>query len=362
MGRFLAVGHCICAATCLAIAGHPCAAQTVTRNVVLIALDGVRWQEVFHGADSTLLARESAAARHTFWRATEAARRAELMPFLWSTIAREGVIAGNRSVGSVVRVTNGRDVSYPGYDEILTGKPDPSIRNNRAGKNRHATLFDWLAGRPGFAGRVAAYGGWETFDDIFNRDRASFVVRAGWRAPYSPPRTADDSLIGRRYRSASREFDDVAPDTLLQRVVLNDLRTARPRVLFVGFGVTDEWAHRGRYAELLRAMHVADSLIAELWRTVQSMPAYRDSTTLVITTDHGRGSSAASWRDHDERTSGADETWVAMIGPATPATGELRTGEIRASQIAATIAALLGEDYVSASSGVGSPIAGVMRR
>jgi hypothetical protein len=349
-------------AAAMSIASTPCAAQTATRNVVLVALDGVRWQEVFHGADSVLLARESAGARTTFWRATPEARRARLMPFLWNTVARHGGIIGNRSLGSTMRVTNGRNVSYPGYDEILTGKPDPRIRNNRAGKNRHATLFDWLAARPAFADRVAAYGAWETFDDIFNRDRAAFTVRAGWRRPYSPPRTAEDSSIDRAYRAASREFDDVVSDTLLQRVVLNDLNATMPRVLFVGFGATDEWAHRGRYAEMLRALHVADSLVGELWATVQSLPSYRNTTTLVITTDHGRGSTMKTWRDHDQKTPGSDETWLAVIGPDTPVIGECRGGEeVTSSQIAATVAALLGEDYALATPGVAPLIAEVVR-
>jgi hypothetical protein len=350
-------------AAAMTLATAPCAAQTATRNVVLVALDGVRWQEVFRGADSTLLARQSPAARDMFWREGPDARRAALMPFLWTTVARHGAIVGNRALGSTMRVTNGRNVSYPGYDEMLTGKPDPRIRNNRAGKNRHATVFDWLAARPGFGDRVAAYGAWDTFDDIFNRDRAAFAVHAGWRRPYPNPRTAEDSSIDRVYRAASREFAGVAPDTLLQRVVLNDLRTAKPRVLFVGFGATDEWAHRGRYAEMLRALRIADSLIAELWATVQSLPEYRNATTLVITTDHGRGSSEAAWRDHDEKTPGSDETWLAVIGPDTPAVGECRDGEeITASQIAATVAALLGEDYASAAPGVAPPIAEVLRR
>jgi hypothetical protein len=284
------------------------------------------------------------------------------MPFLWKTVARRGAVVGNRSLGSVMRVTNGRNVSYPGYDEMLTGKPDARIRNNRAGRNRHATLLDWLAARPAFVDRVAAYGAWNTFDDIFNRDRAAFTLRAGWRQPYSPPRAAEDSSIDRVYRAASREFDDVAPDTLLQRVVLNDLKTAMPRVVFVGFGATDEWAHRGRYAEMLRALQVADSLIAELWATVQSLPSYRNATTLVITTDHGRGSTGKTWRDHDEKTLGSDEAWLAVIGPDTPAIGEYRGGEeITSSQIAATVAALLGEDYASANAGVAPPIAEVFR-
>ena len=341
----------------------PVVAQTTSKNVVLVVLDGVRWQEIFTGADSVLLARESDAVRTVFWRATPEARRTVLMPFLWTIGARDGVILGNRSRGSSMRVTNGRNVSYPGYDEMLTGKPDARIRNNRAGRNRHRTLFDWLAAKPEFDGRVAAYGTWGTFDDIFNRDRADFVVRAGWRPPYATPRTAEDSSINRVYRAATREFNDVAPDSLLQRVVLSGLRRETPRVMFVGFGATDEWAHHGKYGQTLRAVQLADSLIAELWKTLQSMPEYRGTTTLLITTDHGRGSTARTWRDHDDKTPGSDETWLAAIGPDTPPIGERRSGAMLAtSQIAATIAALLGEDYASTVDGVAPPIADLIRR
>jgi hypothetical protein len=342
---------------------HPVAGDGRTKNVVLVVIDGLRWQEVFTGADSTLLARESAAVRAAFWRPSPGERRAALMPFLWSTIARDGALFGDRVSGSDVRVTNQRNVSYPGYNELLTGKVDPRIRDNDFGANRNATVLHWLAAKPAFRGRVAAYGTWEKFDEIFDRRRGSFVVRAGWTPPYQPARTPEESAIDRAYRSPRHQFDDVAPDALMQRVVLNDLRALAPRVMFVGYGEADEWAHKGEYDRVLHAAHAADSLIAELWATLQSRPNYRGTTTLIITADHGRGASPSSWRNHDQRTRGSDETWLAVIGPDTPALGvHPLTARITATQVAATVAALLGENYASAVPGVGAPIGEIIGR
>lgn len=325
-------------------------------KAVLVVIDGLRWQEVFTGADSTLVAAAAPDVRRDFWRPTPTARREALMPFLWRTVAAEGSLFGNRAKGSVVRVANGRNVSYPGYDEILTGRVDPRIRDNRAGANRNETVFDWLNAKLAFAGHVAAYGTWQTFDEIFNRERAAFVLRAGWRIPYDPPRTPAQVAIDQLYRGR-RRFRDVAPDTLLQRVVLTDLPTIEPRALFVGYGETDEWAHDGRYGEVLRAAHTADSLVAELWSALQASAEYHGVTTLIITTDHGRGATASTWRKHDDRTRGSDETWLAIIRPDIQRLGEVGNGApITASQIAATFAAAVGETYESSGAEIASPI------
>lgn len=350
----------------VAIAACPLTSHRVTaqqtKNVVLIVTDGLRWQEVFTGGDSTLTARQPAPTRDAFWRPSPSSRRETLMPFLWHTVAREGTLFGDRTIGSIVRVSNGRDVSYPGYNEMLTGRVDPRIRDNDAGKNRNTTVLDWLQSKSEFSGRVAAYGTWETFSDIFNHDRAQFVMRVGWREPYLSPRTAVDSAIDLLYRSTRHDFDDVAPDALMQKVVLNDLRVLTPRVMFVGYGETDEWAHSGRYDEVLRATHAVDSLIAELWTTLQSMPVYRGVTTMIITTDHGRGATLKNWRDHNARTRGSDETWLAVIGPDTPAMGDGKNDTpIVTAQIAATIAALLGQDAALRTT-IAPPISAVIRR
>ena len=84
--------------------------------------DGLRWQEVFGGADPSMLgagsgSKDLARLAEEFDRETPEARRKALMPFLWSTIAQKGQLFGD--AGDEVRVTNGRNFSDPGYNEIL---------------------------------------------------------------------------------------------------------------------------------------------------------------------------------------------------------------------------------------------------
>src|SRR5690625_6547225 len=68
--------------------------------------------------------RNSDALREQFWADSAEERREKLMPFFWSTIVGEGQLYGNRDLNNRVDVTNGRNFSYPGYNEILTGFAD----------------------------------------------------------------------------------------------------------------------------------------------------------------------------------------------------------------------------------------------
>src|SRR5436190_24251751 len=89
-----------------------------TRNVLLIMTDGLRQQEVFSGADAALMNKENGGVadpdglKERFWRDTPGERRQALMPFLWSVIAKQGQIYGNRALGSEAFVTNGMNSSY----------------------------------------------------------------------------------------------------------------------------------------------------------------------------------------------------------------------------------------------------------
>ena len=117
-----------------------------TRNVILVTLDGFRWQKLFTGAEEALIDREHGGIsdtneiRRLFWRDTAQARREALLPFFWRVIAAQGQIFGNVDKGSVVKATNGRNFSYPGYNELPTGAPDPRIDSNakRSGEEWHA--------------------------------------------------------------------------------------------------------------------------------------------------------------------------------------------------------------------------------
>jgi hypothetical protein len=101
--------------------------------------------------------------RSAFWRPTAQERREALLPFFWTEIVRRGQLFGNQAKGSVVTVTNGRKFSYPGYNEILTGAPDPRIDSNDKNQNTNVTVFEWLNGRPGLRNQVAVFGTWNVF-------------------------------------------------------------------------------------------------------------------------------------------------------------------------------------------------------
>lgn len=365
---------CVALLTALAC-GTPGHAQALTehktKNVIVVMMDGMRWEEVFRGADPELIktlgpdalgdAKERAAlAEQRYWRTTPQERREALMPFLWSTVAKEGQLFGNRDLGSDSHVANPLHFSYPGYAETLTGLVDPRIDSNDNVPNPNATVFEWLNKKPEFAGKVAAFGAWEVFDGIFNKQRCGFTVNASYAPLTDIPETPELKLINDLKSETVRIWPDEAFDPMPFHTAVEYIKVKKPRVLFLGLGETDDWAHAGSYAEYLNAAHLGDSYLKALWELVQSMPEYRGKTTLIVLPDHGRGV-AAKWTSHGEDISESRETWMAFLGPDTAALGERQKSEpVTESEVAATLAALLGEDYHSAVPQTGAPIADVL--
>ena len=321
-----------------------------TQNIVLIVSDGLRWQEVFQGADPLLLDAknggnwvEEAELKKRYWRETPQERRRLVFPFLWNTVAKQGQIFGNRTEGSDAHVTNGKAFSYPGYNEMSVGYPNAAINSNEFGPNPDASVFEWLNKSPDLAGHVAIYGTWQAYYDIFNQKRSQLVVQAGW----APPVRTGDATFSRLYETSTRFDEEDVSNAFLQIQLLDYVRSAKPRVLFVGYGETDNWAHQGRYDLVLESAHRTDAFIKELWDTMQAMPQYRGTTTFIITADHGRGSGPVEWKEHGVDEKGSENVWIAVIGPDTAPLGERKHIEaVTQSQIAATVAAFVGKDYV----------------
>ncbi len=94
----------------------------------------------------------------------------------------------------------------------------------------------------------------------------------------------------------------VRPDILTYAAGREYLKAYQPRVLYIAFDETDDLAHAGQYDQYLESAHAEDAMIADLWRTIQSMPAYKGKTTLIITCDHGRGDKIKDqWTDHGQK-------------------------------------------------------------
>jgi hypothetical protein len=353
----------------VAVAARPASpgdASDAAPNVILVTTDGLRWQEVFSGADAALMTEAEGVARpeplrRAFWRESPEERRLALLPFLWGTVAKKGQLYGNQRRRNVVRVTNGKNFSYPGYNEMLAGYPDPGIDSNDKRPNPNVTVLEWLDRRPGFAHGVAAFCCWDVFPFILNRERSGLLVNAGWEP--ADERPLAESI--ERGKEAGREIPEpwgaCRFDVLTFEAAREHLVRRRPRVLYVSLGETDEWGHLGRYGEYLEAAHRVDRLVQRLWETAESLPGYRGNTSLVFTTDHGRGEGHA-WRDHGQKVAGSDGIWLAVLGPRTAALGERTGGEpFTQGQVAATVAALAGEDYGVSVPQAASPVGPAVR-
>lgn len=334
-----------------------------TERVIFVMTDGFRWEELFSGGESRLMSldpggvKDAEGLKREFDRPTAEERRAALLPFIWSVIAKEGQIWGNPERDSIVEVTNGKNFSYPGYSEILCGFADPRIDSNKKIPNPNFTVFEWLYKKPRLEGKVAAFAAWDVFPSIFNAERCGFLVNAGYEPLPGFPENPKIQLLNALKVELPKKWGGEPYDAITFQSAYEYLRTQKPKLLFLSLGETDEWGHEGRYDEYLVAAQRFDSYLRKLWETLQEDVEYRGKTTMIISTDHGRGGFPAEWKSHGEKIAGSERIWLMAIGPDTAPLGEReKTQKIGQNQIAATIAALLGEDYVSAVPQAGGPI------
>ncbi|WP_145092775.1 alkaline phosphatase family protein [Anatilimnocola aggregata] len=207
----------------------------------------------------------------------------------------------------------------------------------------------WLHRKPAFAGKVAAFSAWHFTPYIINCERCGFPVMGGWESLPEPEPNPKQQLLDELIADTTRPNSAEVIDSFLYQAAREHLLRHQPRVMFIGFLETDAWGHAGRYDSLLTSAHAVDQYIQRLWETMQSLEQYRGKTTFIISTDHGRGSGLIDWKNHGQKIEGAEDMWMAFLGPDTAALGERTNCErVTQSQIAATLAALLGENYQAA--------------
>ncbi|CAN5506336.1 hypothetical protein BH10BAC2_BH10BAC2_36910 [soil metagenome] len=324
-------------------------AQHKTENVVIVTLDGMRWQEVFKGVDSALIVNkkftsDSQQVAKNFWSNAINERRAKLFPFLWNTVAQHGQLYGNRTKGSEVNNANPYKFSYPGYNEIFTGYPDTAVNSNDKIENKNENVLEFINKQKAYTGKVAAFATWDVFPYILNKWRSKIYVNAGVDTfHFSSP---SFQLLNDLQFLCAKPID-VRLDVNTYLAAKTYLKEKKPKVLYVAFDETDDFAHSGMYDQYLKSAHAEDAMIADLWNTLQSMPEYKNKTTFIITCDHGRGDAVKEeWTSHGEDIADAGQIWIAAIGPNTRPIGEVtNTALLYQRQIATTIAALLGFDF-----------------
>ena len=322
-----------------------------TENVILITLDGFRWRELFNGADSDLISdkdfvEDEKALKSLFWDDDPITRRKKLLPFVWSTLAGQGQIYGNRQYNNNVNLHNNHRFSYPGYNEILTGFADDRINSNDKKDNPNKTILEFINQQKGFQKKVAAFGSWDVFPYILNEGRSHLPINAGFDTASGPHLTVREKFLNKLQNQVPSPWGNVRLDAFTHHYAMEYLRKSSPRLLFIGYGETDDFAHDGNYEAYLKSAHQTDAFIKNLWTWVQNSHRYKNKTTLIITTDHGRGATKRSWRNHGSGITEADQTWFMVLGPDTNALGEVKQpGQYHTDQIAKTLAAFLGIAY-----------------
>jgi hypothetical protein len=322
-------------------------AQSPAKNIFVITTDGLRWQEVFNGADSLLIqhsafVKDTAFTKALYWSVTAEERRKKLMPFFWNVIARQGQLYGNREKDSKVNVRNVYKISYPGYNELLTGYPDPLPFLHSPQYNRNVSVLEYLASLPEYEDGVVSFTSWNVFPFILNKKRNHFLQNSGYAAL---PDSTESAGIANQLQQSVCNKTKTRYDLLTFFSAKEYIMQHHPRVVFLGLGETDEFAHHGAYDQYLQQINNVDRMIAELWYLVQTDPFYKDNTSFIISTDHGRGRNE-KWTKHHTFISGSGQIWLALIGKNIAPLGEVEEeATIYQSQIAGTIAALLGESF-----------------
>jgi len=254
--------------------------------VVFIAIDGSRWQDIFEPSSP------------------------DLVPVLHRMGNDEGVIVGaNPDVP--IRASGPDFVSLPGYTEMLTGAP-PTCRDNSCIRTGIATILD-RAFEAGLT--VAAFGSWSRVERACTVHPGRFIVSTG------------------------HEDGTYRPDEETITVALDHFVTAKPDLLFVSLGDTDEDAHRNDVDAYHRSLTRADTFVGGVRTALDAMGERGRSTYVFVTADHGR---ADNFTEHGEKYPESSRVWLVASGPRIHARGGIASPyERRLSDIGATIASLM---------------------
>ncbi|HSO38080.1 MAG TPA: alkaline phosphatase family protein [Labilithrix sp.] len=285
--------------------------------VVVVVMDGVRWQEIFRGADPVMLA---AAGKAQAMRRRPVAPEA-LAPNLHALLAERGAALGAPG-RSTIRASGPRFVSLPAYREIFSGASSLDCLDNHCPRITRPTMVDELRDR---GGRAAVFASWTPIAFAAARHAEGVVLSAGQGDTKEEPWPGDG---------------DFRPDRSTAKLALDHLERERPDFLFVGLGEPDEYAHRGDYLGYLDAIAAADAVVGEIVEALRRMGARGARTHLFVTTDHGR---ASTFRDHGGAYPESAPVWLVASGPQVRARGAIVTDEpARLADLAPTMRTLLG--------------------
>jgi hypothetical protein len=219
-----------------------------------------------------------------------------------------------------MRATGPNFLSLPGYMEMLTGRTDTGCTNNECGDVPFATIADDVADRGGVSAVITS---WPDIAHAAATDQEHALMSVGRHGGENRRVLERDPALAeliRKGEGAGPEpgVDDFRRDAETGAVACTYLESHRPSFLFVGLGETDEYAHQNNYRGYLNALRRADAIVGRLAVQVTRLTAAGHPSTLMVTTDHGRG---IGFTDHGAGFLGSDRVWFIASGGAVRARG-----------------------------------------
>jgi hypothetical protein len=308
------------------------------QHVVLVALDGVRWQEVFLGVDAEL-------ARRARLGASSVVSAEKLMPNVHALVAESGVALGAPSRGAPISASGPNHVSTPGYMEILTGRRRTPCRDNGCRPIAQPTLLDEIVAVPGVDREdVAVVASWEGLEKAASLDGSRIAISVGrsrgvTRNLFSFDSASAALLTAGATAGPQPGQSDFRRDRETAAIALHYLRSRQPRFMFLGLGEPDEYAHHGNYGGYLAAIQRADAVIGQVVEELEKLEQEGRTVTLLVTTDHGR---SANFRGHGADPESA-RVWLVASGTQISSNGYVAAPTPRyLADLAPTMRALFG--------------------
>ena len=148
-------------------------------------------------------------------------------------------------------------------------------------------------------------------------------------------------LYGEAYRGTSLLYG-TAEDLVTWRALQWIMYIYHPDLVYLWLDQVDAAGHSGDWTSYVASIEQADGIVAALWDKIQSDPYYRDRTTVIVTTDHGRQDEAhGSFWEHGGICESNKRLLLLALGPDILPGLEIQTVHEQ-TDIAPTVGALMG--------------------
>lgn len=240
-------------------------------GTILITFDGVRRKEVFDK---------------------------KILPYMNSLRDKEYVHVVNN-----MNVANKYKKSYPGYNDILTGKVDETITNNQHGYNKNINFFEKYNLEP-----ILALA-WKKFKYIYNIKRNKFRILNNHKTTRKIGKKFSNqlnkSMKSTKYKLSTRNCYKMDDCKIFNTFCYYWLKNRSPvKCGHLGFVGSDDWAHENDFSKYVEFLKYYDNCVEYIWENL--LPE-----TIIVTTDHSRGK--VMWQEHNNNLPESNKVWCFII-------------------------------------------------